>query len=301
MGESDTEALYSIENFSRSFALASRFFNREQRLSAAQIYRWCRFCDDIVDEGKSTIEVINQLRHETDACWNLNQEVSAVYCSFRAAVLRSHIPSVYAQELLSGMEMDLQNKRYKTFTELKLYCYRVASTVGLMMCHVMGIFNQRALEQAASLGMAMQLTNICRDVKADLEIGRLYLPLEWLNLVGLNETNYFHPCNRKALFNVVEKVLDEAEGLYQKGLAGTRDLPWRSALAVLVAARVYREIGREIVRRGSFSLEQRTVVGTSRKWMMVFLAIFDLILTAPHRIWSAKKNVPITETWIYPC
>lgn len=301
MRDCEKAALDSIKNGSRSFDMASRFFRYEERVSAAQIYRWCRYCDDIIDEGKATAEILDQLKKNTASCWNQTNDAPPEFLSFRDAVLRSHIPQIYAEELLSGLEMDLQKKRYRTLAELKLYCYRVASTVGLMMCHVMGLFSQRSLEHAASLGMAMQITNICRDVKADWEIGRLYLPTDWLNLVGLDETNYFDLAFRGQLFLVLKKLLSEAEALYQHGLAGTRNLPWRSALAVLIAARLYREIGREIIRQGMESLEQRTVVGKSRKIWLVALAIFDLIQTLPHRLLRKQRKETITQIWVYSC
>lgn len=301
MLDRDLEALHSIQKGSRSFDLASRFFKLDERISAAQIYSWCRHCDDEIDEGEATSEILNQLRKDTAACWDPSQESVGVFSSFKSAVRRSHIPQVYAQELLSGMEMDLNKTRYKTLAELKLYCYRVASTVGLMMCHVMGLFHERALAHAASLGMAMQLTNICRDVKDDHELGRLYLPIEWLHLVDLNETNYFDPAHRGRLFLVVKKLLNEAEELYQQGILGTQDLPWRSALAVLIAARVYREIGREILRQGPKSLDQRTVVTNVRKLWLVFLATFELISTIPKRLRTGQRTVAITQTWVYSC
>lgn len=300
MSETDQAALQSIAKGSQSFHLACRFFDRGQELSAAQIYRWCRYCDDQVDEGRATDTTIRELRELTGRAFAGEKDLPPVFNSFHQAVDRAQIPEVYAQELLSGMEMDLNHTRYNTLEDLKVYCYRVASTVGLMMCHVMGIFDQKALAHAARLGMAMQLTNICRDVKTDYEMGRVYLPLSWLRLVALDEKTYFQPEYRDCLFMVVKKLLAEAEELYEEGLAGVRFLPWRPALAVMIAAKIYREIGREILRRGPSALDQRTVVSKRRKLVLVLSALYELSLSFLSRLRPGIRTVPITQTWIYP-
>ena len=96
-------------------------------------------------------------------------------------VRRYGIPAHYASELIEGMAMDVRGIRYANLRELLLYCYRVAGTVGLMMSHVMGLRDESALKHAADLGIAMQLTNIARDVTEDASMGRIYLPLDWLD------------------------------------------------------------------------------------------------------------------------
>jgi phytoene synthase len=138
-----------------------------------------------------------------------------------------------AFELLAGMRMDVEGTRYASLEELKVYCYRVAGVVGLMMARVMGARDPRALLHARDLGEAMQLTNIARDVAEDERLGRVYLPQNWLTEYGRVAT--------------VDRLLTEAERGYVSGLQGLPYLPLRAAWAVASAAFIYRDIG-QIVR-----------------------------------------------------
>ena len=190
------------------------------------------------------------------------------------------IPEVYALDLLEGMKMDLEGRKYSTIEELEIYCYHVASTVGLMMCHIMGVSDASALRFAAKLGVAMQLTNICRDVKEDFLLGRIYLPEEWLK-----EHNAHHPLeNEKETLAVIKKVLDRAELRYAEGQEGLPYLSWRNSLAIRIAARVYREIGREVASQGT--LHKRAHPSRQKK---ILLALGAFLETWKHQPIQQKK------------
>lgn len=289
--QSTLEARNSIHHNSRTFSLASAFFTDEQQLAASHIYFWCRYCDDLFDGGGATKETLEEVRAKTIAAMSdFKNGETGPYASLSGVAKKYQVPLNYPLELLQGMGMDLEIKAYETVHDLQLYCYRVAGTVGLMMCHVMGVYHTDALSFAARLGMAMQLTNICRDVKADAELGRVYLPKELLLSA---------PPGIDPRFHAVKILLQEAEILYHDGLRGVKFLPLKSALAVMIAGRLYREIGRSILRKGPVALESRTVVGLFRKLIIIFSSLLFISLIFCRRFFTNQKTVPIDKIWKY--
>jgi 15-cis-phytoene synthase len=175
-------------------------------------------------------------------------------------IVTHRIPETYPLELLAGMEMDVVGTRYDTMDRLLQYCFRVAGVVGLMMCHVMGVRDAKALRHAAHLGMAMQLTNICRDVREDWEQhGRLYLPEDVLVARGPR--------------GAVAKLIEESERYYRSGDAGLPSLSFRCALAVCTARLVYAAIGRRLARRDYDVTRGRVVVPSLRKLYLLLKAL----------------------------
>jgi phytoene synthase len=184
-------------------------------------------------------------------------------------VSRYSIPKVYPLELLDGMEMDLSQCVIKSEKELYLYCHRAAGTVGLMMCQVLGVNEPSAPRFADALGIAMQMTNIARDVAEDWQRGRCYLPETWL-VTRLGPGN--SPRNEEIRF-AVEQLLDLADHYYDLGLKGLRYLPVQSRTAILVSAAVYREIG-QIIREKDFRvMDGRVFVPKVRKMKLVAQSI----------------------------
>lgn len=282
----------SLIEGSKTFSLAANFFKRDQYLNAAQIYLWCRHCDDVIDDGPATLENLRELTQKT-----FQTDSDPVFMGFQRTRMTFQIPEFYPRELLAGMEMDLSKNYYSNFDELKLYCFRVAGTVGLMMSHVMGLYNEKALSHAAKLGMAMQLSNIARDIKEDYLRGRIYLPQEWLSLAEINPGELLHPSQKNKLRMVVKRLLGEAEALYQEASAGIIFLPFRSALAVTVARNLYREIGREVFRRHEIFPHERIVISKSRKIFLALMALLEVMFTLPRRIFHPEKPVTIQTVW----
>ena len=265
-----------IARHSRSFDLASRLFPRARRDEVAALYAWCRVCDDAVDLAppagrRSAFDTLHARLHAVYA--NAPQD-DPVFDCFQQVVQRRCIPIEYPFELLGGMAMDVEHAGYDTLDELLVYCWRVAGTVGLMMCHVMGVSDERAAPHAAHLGIGMQLTNICRDVAEDWERGRVYVPAElldaelgrWLRKHALapDRPPLSEPA-RLGLATAVRQLLARAERYYASADAGMAYLEPRSALAVRTARLVYSEIGRRIEARGCDVLRGRAVVPTRRK------------------------------------
>lgn len=246
-----------IRKHSASFFVASRLLPKGVKEDARALYAWCRRADDAVDlapPGRQYSAVV-RLFAELDSVYAGAGCDDPVLGEFQRVVQARRIPRHYPQELLLGMEMDAQGRSYETTNELRLYCYRAAGTVGLMMSHVMGLRHSPALQNAAHLGLAMQLTNICRDVAEDWERGRMYLPEELLarhstrlQAPGVGNTVPEHA--RDGLSRVVADLLDESERYYVSGDSGARYLGFRCQLAVRAARHIYSAIGERLRRRG---------------------------------------------------
>lgn len=172
---------------SRSFYMASRLLPREKRQHVRALYAFCRSTDDIVDHPSETVDAeLAQWRQRTLAGNAPGDDLTAI--AWADMCRRTQMPMGYAAQLIDGVARDLRQTRYRSFEELAGYCYGVASTVGLMSMQIMGYTSDDAIPYAIKLGIALQLTNILRDVAEDWERGRLYLPLEELAAFGLDES-----------------------------------------------------------------------------------------------------------------
>lgn len=289
-----------IQSGSKSFALASQLFDKNNRDSAHFLYGWCRYVDDAIDEVENVEEqkkLLANIQEQTEKAFSgFPSEVTEFKALSRVA--REYgIPSFYALELLEGMRMDVENTRYRDLKELSLYCYRVAGCVGLMMSHIMGVSENKALEHASDVGIAMQLTNIARDVVSDARMGRVYLPLDWLTEVGLQESDLQNPAYRVSIAFLVRRLLKEAERHYKKGSEGLKYLPWRAALAVAMALSVYRKIGIEVEKRRECAWDSRIVVGKIQKCLCIGNAMWLVLKTVPYRLLKPWKRVDNLTLW----
>lgn len=220
----------------KSFRFAGAFLSDTALDDAAVAYAFCRAVDDAVDEAAST-------RAAAEAVVALQAEVSGtseprpVVRDFLVVCARTGLDPRFAHELLNGMADDAApTVVFHDDQTLLRYCYRAAGTVGGMMCAVLGVRAKEALPFAIDLGVGMQLTNICRDVVEDAARGRVYLPQQRLSKTP------------DAVVDVVRDLLALAERYYASGEQGLRFIPWRSRLAVLIAGRLYRGIGRKLLR-----------------------------------------------------
>lgn len=294
LGERDRAALavcrQSIEHHSKSFAMASKVLPPGSRDSAAVLYAWCRHADDAVDLApvRQQPAALQRLRDELDEVYGDADLADPVLGAFQKIVRAYRIPRDYPQELVEGMAMDVAGTRYGDRETLYLYCYRVASVVGLMMSHIMGLRDQRALRQAAHMGVGMQLTNICRDVLEDWSMGRLYLPDDLLAECGAPNlrAQLGSPLSdqaKPALARAVKTLLDDADRFYRSGDRGLRALPWRCAFAVRAARLVYSRIGSRLRRRGCDVFAGRAFVPTWHKLLLVGRAGLAALAELPGR------------------
>jgi len=279
-----------MEQNSKSFALAARLLPLASRDRAASVYAFCRRVDDAIDDAPQTEQAraLALLHDELDAIYAAQTFRDPSLRAFQAVVSTCRVPQRYPRELVEGMAMDVLGTRYETLDDLLLYCHRVAGVVGLMMCHVFGVTRDDALEQAAQLGIAMQLTNICRDVAEDWQLGRLYLPRALLQKAGargpLDPTSQAFPTDEvtlAAMQSVMRSLLDEAESYYVSAANGVTALPFRAGLAVRAAQVLYRAIGVEVAARAYDPTRGRAVVSHTKKLGLVVRALFTHFASLP--------------------
>jgi phytoene synthase len=260
---------------SKSFYFATRFFPPDLARAAHAVYWFCRYTDDLVDEcpdietGRRQLEEWSAQLTKALQTKTTDQPVLSVFLD---TARRYQIPMQYPFELIEGMRMDLNQTSYETFEELRVFCYRVASVVGLMMCWVIGFDKpedrENATPYAIDLGIALQLTNILRDVGEDLERRRVYLPREDLRRFHYSEEDlYAH--KRTPEFEALMKFQAErAREYYERGNAGIDLLHQRGRFAVKVASDVYREILNRVEASNFNVFDHRTVVPAARKYWL---------------------------------
>jgi 15-cis-phytoene synthase len=292
-----------IAKGSKSFSLAAHLFGPETRHAAFFLYGWCRYCDDQIDQADPAGSVcdverrLNELKESTRSAFAQEPQKDPVFIAFQYVTQRYAVPQHYPLELLEGMAMDVRKQRYETLSDLQFYCYRVAGTVGLMMAHIMGIRDEKALRHSADLGTAMQLTNIARDVIEDAQMGRIYLPLEWLGQAGIAEQEIQMAKNRDKLAVLIRRLLGVAETFYRSGDQGFWYLSFRSACAVAAARFVYSEIGWLLLQKGARAWDERTYVSTGRKLRVVAQGVLRVASSIPSRFLKPWSAVPITTVW----
>ncbi len=260
-----------IRKHSKSFALAARLLSPAVRKRAELLYAWCRHADDAIDHASTPLAAVvalKELRNESDAVYAGRPPRTPAGRMLAEVVADVRLPWQYLDELLLGMEMDAAGTRYRTLDELLVYCHRVAGVVGLMMCHAMGVADDRAAVHAGHLGIGMQLTNIARDVAEDWANGRLYLPTDWLG----GDPPAGQPLDDSTIAPAIRRLLDEAERYYQSGDAGLPHLVLRSRLAVRTARAVYAAIGTEVRRNGCRPSAGRAVTTKATKVRAVVVA-----------------------------
>lgn len=299
-GVAVSTARAAIARSSKSFALASRLLPGPTRDRAAIVYAWCRRADDAVDApGADKPAAVARLEGELAQIYSGAPCADPILDGFAGVVRETGIPRRYPAELLAGMAMDARGQRYETDADLRLYCYRVAGVVGLMMSHVMGLAVPGALTAAARLGLAMQLTNICRDVREDWARGRLYLPSSLLAEVG---GAWLVSCvgrplpaaARWPLARAIARLLARARGEYRAGDRGLASLPPSCRLAIAVARRIYAAIGDEIERCECDPFAPRAVVPGHRKLALLASAAATTALAFPRatRAGAYRHDLP---------
>jgi phytoene synthase len=280
-----------IRVHSKSFSLASRLLPREVRDRAVAVYAWCRRADDAIDLAgeRGQEEALALLRAELGEIYAGRAGEDPALQMFQQAVRQREIPRRYPEDLLLGMEMDVQGQRYETKEPLLHYCYCVAGTVGLMMSHVMGVKDEAALRNAAHLGMAMQLTNICRDVEEDWERDRLYIPESLIASCGYTGLarllgQAFPEEAKEAVALAISHLLDEADRYYASGDAGLSALSWRCSLAIRTASEVYSSIGQRIRGADCDPLAGRAIVPLKQKLALTAGAVMASGADLPLRL-----------------
>lgn len=277
-----SDAIYAacerlMKGGSHSFFAASRILPQRFRCAATALYAFCRVADDAVDEmphGASIDVVMAYLHERLEAIGRAEPFGIDADIAFASTAHEYGIPMAIPLALLEGFQWDATERRYDTIDELYDYAARVAGTVGAMMTLVMGGRSSKTVARACELGVAMQLTNIARDVGEDARRGRLYLPLQWLREAGLDPDEFLrHPQHSPALANVVKRLLRAADQLYVRSETGIGALPRDCRAAIMAARLIYADIGREIERQHYDSVNHRAIVSRPRKWALMLRAL----------------------------
>ena len=251
---------------SKTFFAASLLLPARVREPARALYAFCRLADDQIDEGEDPQGAVGELQRRLDAIYDGRPQNVGVDAALAAVVHRFQMPRELLDALLEGFYWDTTARRYETLHDVQTYGARVAGTVGAMMAVVMSVRSEPALARACDLGVAMQLTNIARDVGEDARRGRLYLPRQWLREEGIDPEAWLQqPVFDSRIGSIVQRLLRAADELYAKADHGIVELPRDCRPAIHAARLVYAEIGRQIERLGLDSVAQRAVVSKQRK------------------------------------
>ena len=263
----------AIRTGSHSFHAASRLLPARVRDPALVLYAFCRFADDAVDEGADKVRAVLRLRDRLDAAYAGRPHDAPADRAFAAMVRAHEMPRALPEALLEGFAWDAEGRRYATLSEVCAYSARVAAAVGAMMCVLMGARAPDTLARACDLGVAMQLTNIARDVGEDARAGRIYLPLDWLAEAGIDAGAFLtDPRPGPALGGVVARLLAFADDLYLRSEAGISALPMSCRAGIHAAGLIYRAIGAEVARAGHDSVTRRARTTGRRKLGLIALA-----------------------------
>jgi phytoene synthase len=236
----------SGSNFYYSFL----FLPEARRHAMYAVYAFCKAVDSAVDEppaGSNPDEELKRWRSELDAVYH-GTPTSPIAVSLAHHVRALSIPQAYFEELIKGVEMDLSRTRYVTFDELSLYCYRVASVVGLICLHIFGVTSARAQDYAVDLGMAFQLTNILRDLGVDAAQGRIYLPLDDLHACHYPEQALLQQLYSPEFKQLMQQEAARARHYYDKAHAALMALP-RHERQALTVAEIMRGIYSRILKK----------------------------------------------------
>jgi phytoene synthase len=259
-----------MQGGSKTFFAASRLLPLRVRAASIALYAFCRVADDMVDEGGDPQANLQMLQQRLDLIYAGTPSDAVEDQALAIVVQQYQLPRVLLDALLEGFAWDAAGRRYDTLEELHGYCARVAGTVGAMMCWIMGSQGERTLARACELGVAMQLTNIARDVGEDARNARLYLPRSWLQEAGVDADAWLaQPASNARIQSLTERLLAEADRLYAQAQAGIAELPPDCRAAILAASSIYGEIGQQLRREGLDSISHRTVVSTRRKLVLL--------------------------------
>jgi phytoene synthase len=281
---------------SRSFYAASFLLPQRIRDPAIALYAFCRIADDAIDcagdEPGAQTRALEELHRRLDRIYDGDPIDEYTDRALADVVACFGIPKALLEALLEGFQWDAEGRRFEDLSGVYDYSARVAGTVGAMMAALMGARSTQLVARACDLGVAMQLTNIARDVGEDARNGRLYLPLSWMREAGIDPEAWLkEPVFNDALAGVIERLLRAADTLYVRSDAGIAGLPMGCRAGINAARYLYAEIGRQVERQGLDSISRRAVVPGSRK-VQLLAPILGTAVLSPRYV-SAP---PLDET-----
>ncbi|MCB2197854.1 phytoene/squalene synthase family protein [bacterium] len=279
-------ARLTTAEWSKSFYLASSLLPKEKRWATYALYAYCRLVDNIVDQprpARSRLEIVRELDsivHELHVAYRTGESEHPVLRAFIQVAFEYSIPLEHALDLIRGVKMDLELDRYESFEQLYLFSYRVASVVGLMMTHVLGYSHPVALRYAEELGIAMQLTNIMRDVEEDADANRIYLPREDLDNYGVREEDILDGQMTDNLRDLMAFQVNRAHCYYESADRGIALLDPSSRFAIRAASRIYRGILTQIEEQDFNPFRGRVFLPKKKKLSLIALEYLSQLIRA---------------------
>jgi phytoene synthase len=288
------QARLSIKRGSKSFSAASRLFDPVTRERVWLLYAWCRRCDDLADaqdhggelgDQAGAVERVEAIRILTRKALHGQPTGDPAFDAFGLVARECGITQAMADDVIAGFTLDAQDWRPRSEADLLRYCFHVAGAVGVMMAVVMGVppTDEDTLDRACDLGLAFQLANIARDIVEDDAAGRCYLPIEWLVEEDIEPGQHSKPHHRQELADMAAQLVALMEAHEAAARIGAARLPFRCRWAVLSAARIYGEIGREVRRRGAAAWDRRVSTSKWDKIRHAAAAFFEAIANNPPR------------------
>ncbi len=255
---------------SKSFYLSARMLPEQKQWATYALYGLCRYADNLIDNPRQrSVEELSReisyLSEELSVAYRTGESEHPVLQPFIIVAREYEIPEQYPQELLQGIEMDLRLSRYETFDDLYLFAYRVAGVVGIMMTYVLGYQSEEAFAYAEKLGIAMQLTNILRDVKEDVGRGRIYLPQDELGRFNLRDHHVQAGTMSDAMQDLMTFQVSRAHRYYDEAQPGIQLLEKNAQFAIYAASKIYRGILAKIEARGYNPFLERVYVPKTEK------------------------------------
>ncbi len=268
----------AIRTGSRSFFAASHLLPSSVRDPALALYAFCRLADDAVDLNDKKAEAVLSLRDRLDLAYRGTPRNAPADRAFTAMVEEHDMPRALPDALLEGLAWDAMERQYETLSDVRAYSARVAAAVGAMMTVLMGVRDPDALARACDLGVAMQLTNISRDVGEDALEGRLYLPHEMMEDEGIDPAAFLaNPHHSPAIARVTRRLLAEANRLYLRSEPGVAELPLACRPGIYAARHIYDGIGRAVRRNDYDSFSQRARTNGRQKLGLLALSVMRTI------------------------
>lgn len=284
-----------LRSGSRSFHTASLLLPRGLRDPASALYAFCRLADDAIDLDRDA-NALARLRDRLDRAYAGRPLPIPADRALAVVVARHSIPRALPDALLEGFAWDQSGRGYETISEVRDYAARVAGSVGAIMAVIMGVRAPEVVARACDLGVAMQLSNVARDVGEDARVGRLYLPRDWLREAGIDPDAWLaRPVPGPALASVVRRLLAEADTLYRRATPGIACLPFACRPGIGAARHIYAEIGRAVERAGCDSVTRRAVVPGRRKLVLLGRSMAELGLTSLG-LATSPAAPPLAET-----
>ena len=272
--------------YSKSFYLSSSLLPKQKKWDTWALYGFCRYVDNIVDNPRQRSrqeleQEVSALEKELVIAYQRGESEHPVLKSFIHVALKNKIPIEYPLDLLKGVLMDVDQNRYETFQDLYTFCYRVAGVVGLMMTHILGYTSNHALCYAEQLGIAMQLTNILRDIQEDAKMNRIYLPQEELRQFGLTDDDFLTERMTDNMRKFIQFQVDRAHSYYNSANKGIRLLTGPTQFSIYSASRIYRGILNKIEDRNFNPFLGRVFVRQSKKLSILFKELLKTRLLMP--------------------